>query len=163
MPFTTTSWICDACRRPIRHADDGWVEWIELPVPDDAPSLIRDLRLVHSHSASPIRPGACQFDGDREYAKDGGAVADFALAEFLGADGLMHLLEMVVEQGEPSPRLFELIKRLHVPGYEHARPHFSAAIAAGIVDPTAPFGYWRQGDIRRVLAFALETKRRRNR
>lgn len=154
----TTSWICDTCGRPIRSAEHGWVEWIGLPSPDNAPQRIRNIRLVHCHSQSPLGPGRCQFDSDSEYAKDGGAIADDSLTEFLGPDGLMQLLELLAEHGEPDPGIMELIKRLHIPGFEHARPHFRSALAEGLIESNVARGYWRQCDFRRILAARRATE-----
>lgn len=148
----TTSWICDACGQPIRSAEHGWVEWIALPVLDGAPQRIRDIRLVHCNWRSPLGSGRCQFDSDFEYAKDRGVIADDAMTEFLGADGLMQLLELLAEHGEADPGLLELIKRLHIPGYEHARPYFEWARAEGLIESNVVPGYWRQCDIQQVLS-----------
>jgi hypothetical protein len=147
----TTSWICDVCGQPIRSAEHGWVEWVELPVPDGEPLRIRGIRLVHCHSQSPLGPGRCQYDGRTESVRDGGAIADDALTEFLGPDGLMQLLELLVEHGDVDAGLLELIKRLHIPGYEHARRHFRWALTEGLIELSVAFGYWRQKDFRRIL------------
>jgi hypothetical protein len=153
MPPPTTTWICDACGEPIEEVRYGWVEWVDFPREFGVPRRSRDIRIVHHVS---VRPGErrCQFDHRVEGAKDGGGICDGALADFQGPDGLMRLLEMISEQQFPTKDVLEMIKRIHTPGYEHARLHFKAAVAKGVIDTDVPDGYWWQDDLQRVLDFA---------
>jgi hypothetical protein len=78
---------------------------------------------------------------------------DSHLNSFLGTDGLMLLLSMLAEGDLPKEEVLEMIKRLHIPGYEHARFHFERAIAQGVIEPHMPPGYYDQSDINAVLEF----------
>lgn len=51
----------------------------------------------------------------------------------------------------PQEDVLEMIKRLHIPGYEHARLHFDEAIADGVFEPNRRPGYCRRDDIVAVL------------
>jgi hypothetical protein len=53
----------------------------------------------------------------------------------------------------PKDEVLEMIKRLHIPGYEHARQHFQRAIADGVFEPNMPDGYYWQSNIDAVLRF----------
>ena len=46
---------------------------------------------------------------------------DLALPEFLGPDGLLHFLDFIAKGSIETPDVLEMIKRLHVKGYEQAR------------------------------------------
>jgi hypothetical protein len=64
----------------------------------------------------------------------------------------MHL-EMIAQQRFPTSELLEIIKRIHIPGYEHARRHFDRALAEGVIEQDVEPGYWRQTQIERVVNF----------
>jgi hypothetical protein len=144
-----SSWFCDKCGELIEQADHGWVEWITLS--DSRPG--RDIRIVHHISHSP-RKGGCQFDSNQEYAKDQGTVGDYSLVEFMGPNGLTRLLEMIALEKLPTRELLEIIKRIHLPGYEHARRHFAGALEEGIIELNVEPGYWWQDELQRVLDYA---------
>lgn len=144
-------WICDSCGHPIASAEDGWVEWIEFRTA--AGRQGRDLRLVHHMAATPTGK-RCQFNQQAERNRDDGLIADASLSDFLGADGLMDLLSMLEEGCLPRDEVLEMIKRLHIEGYEQARPYFEEAISDGVFEPNTLPGYYRQRDIRAVLEFA---------
>lgn len=146
-------WTCDTCGEPILRTEDGWVEWIEFHTPDGEKG--RDLRLVHIRPASPTGR-RCQFNQDAERLRDGGLVADVHLADFLGVDGLMELLSMLAEGRIPHDEVIEMIKRLHIPGYDQARAEFSRAIAEGVIQPNAVPGFYRQREIQAVLKYIEE-------
>jgi hypothetical protein len=80
-------------------------------------------------------------------------VGDDSLPEFQGPDGLMRLLEMIARERFPTSELLEIIKRIHIPGYEHARRHFDRALAEDKIEQDVEPGYWRQTQIQRVLSF----------
>lgn len=148
----TKTWICDTCGQEIKKVEDGWVEWIIFPGKEGG----RDLRLVHHRPASPAKGagGKCQFDQDYEYKKDGGIIGDLPLSRFLGPNGLMLLLSFIYEGRLPTSLILEMIKRLHIPGYEHARFYFEEALNEDVFDPNMPPGFYWQDDIRAVLEFA---------
>ncbi|MDC3985793.1 hypothetical protein [Polyangium jinanense] len=107
---------------------------------------MRDLRLVHRSSIG------CQFDPDAEYQKDRGLAQFDGLDAYVGPDGLMLLLSKLHTRG-PVEMVVEMIRRLHVPGYEHARHHLARAIAEGVIT-RRDRGYYTQADIEAAIAFA---------
>lgn len=76
---------------------------------------------------------------------------------FLGADGLMQLLALIAEQRLPQDQVLEMIKRLHVPGYEHARCHFNEAIGQLVFEPNTLAGFYWQHNINAVLEWLKST------
>ena len=145
------SWICDTCGEVIENPKDGWVEWITFE-DSDRVRRYRDLRLVHHRPASPHKEGGgCQFNQRYEFERDGGTVMDYHLPDLLGVDGLMMLLSMVAEEMFPLNEILEIIKRLHILGYEQARMYFDRAISEGIIEPNMFRGYYWQHEIQEVL------------
>ena len=128
--FAGRGWICDKCGLIIERAADGWVQWREFGAESKnrklrgERALGRDLQLVHADPASPhpIKTGekyGCQFDdNDPAYM-----TMDLSLPEFLGPNGLMHLLDFIAKGSVETVEVLEMIKRLNVPGYEQARMH----------------------------------------
>ena len=151
----TTTWICDCCGDEIKDASHGWVEW--LTKNDDGKRSSRGLRLVHHFVHSP-REGQnkCQYDGNFEYKKDDYALSDTDLKSFLGPGGLMHLLSMLFDDEAPKDEIVEIIKRLHIPGYENARSHFATAISDGAFEPNTKPGFYNMRDIEATLAWVKE-------
>jgi hypothetical protein len=149
----TSCWYCDTCGKRIGHPRDGGVEWLVRS--EGSRWVGHDLRIVHVSTASPL-PQGCQYDGERESARDGSLLRDVPLADFLGADGLTSLLELLERAVLPRTEVTEVIKRLHTPGYERARLHIPAAISAGIIDPSSPEGFYPQHQLRAILKWADE-------
>jgi len=146
------TWICDYCSGIIERPEDGLVEWINS-VDISAPG--RNIRLVHG-----FRDGSyekCTFDQHIEYKKDLGTIADGELISFLGTDGLMRLLAMVSKSELPIPETLEMIKRLHIPDYEHARKHFRAAVSAGVFEPDMPENFYSHAHILATLQYAKKS------
>jgi hypothetical protein len=52
--------------------------------------------------------------------------------------------------------LIELIKRLHIPGYEQARNSFDAAISDGAFEPNTKPGFYSQSNIQNTLRWIQE-------
>jgi hypothetical protein len=154
-------WICDTCGEKIENPKDGWVEWIVVGAGfRGGIKTGRDLRLVHHIPASPLgKPYGCQFNGPEERAKDGGIISDLSLEYFLGPDGLMRLLALISEDELPKEEVLEMIKRLHIPGYEIARHHFDRAIEAGVFEPNTPKDYYHMRDIEATIKFLEEEDR----
>ncbi|WPB74584.1 hypothetical protein KYC5002_36940 [Archangium violaceum] len=148
----TTTWRCDTCGQKIKSAKDGWVEWLHFfPATSSGPKG-RGLRLVHNGGTSPRGISGCQYGKGARNPNE--MVNDLQLEEFLGADGLMHLLELIYDQKVPTEEVLEMIKRLHIPGYEEARLHFKSAISAGEYEPNTAPGFPFQSQIAGVLEFA---------
>jgi hypothetical protein len=148
----TKWWRCDTCHERIEAVEDGWVEWLALRGKGDFKSSV-GLKLVHHVSASPRKHhGGCQYDQDQEFKARHATLMDGALENFLGPDGLVDLLSML-EGGElPRAEVVEMIQRLHVPGYEEARPFFERALAEGEIETNLPPGFFSQSMIRGVIA-----------
>ena len=147
-------WICDSCGEYILKPIDGWVEWLTRKRQDSETNIGRGLRLVHHCGAHNPLSERCQYDQDKEYKQGGSILSDSGLEEFIGADGLMSLLELLARSELPADEVIEMIKRLHIPGYEHARRHFDAALAEGVFDPSSMPGFYTQHEIQAVLEYA---------
>lgn len=144
-------WICDYCGQPIRSADQGWVEYI---VPEKSGKPVgHSARIVHAKPYSPRSPGnSCQYSKIIVKNRYHGVVYDMPLDTFAGPDGLMALLEDIGTGAIRVMDVLELIKRIHIPGYEAARSGYDEAIASGILQTGGPEGYPTQEEIRAVLA-----------
>lgn len=147
------TWICDRCGQPIEKVEEGWIEWLVLQ--EGNSSVGKGLRLVHHfQSGSRAALQSCQYNQEQERERDGSHVNDSPLEEFLGPDGLMELLSLLDLNRLPKAEVLEMIKRLHVPGYEEARQYFDAALHEGVFEPNRPPGFYSQSDITAVLKFA---------
>lgn len=134
----TDRWTCDKCKKEISDASAGWVQWLSPP---DAQA--RNLSLVH-------RRTECQFDQASEYRRDEAIVGDTELSRFLGTTGLMDMLsEIRFGRWELASGL-EMVKRLHVPGYERAHRHIARAISAGVFEPNTDPLYCSEADLEAV-------------
>ena len=123
----TTTWICDACGGVIREASQGWVEWIVLRDPVPTGMMNRSIRIVHATQG-------CQYDGNRQHLLPGEGIGDASLTQFVGPDGLMDLLEKLLNAEFPAADLIEIVKRTHIPGYEHARGPLQSALAENRIE-----------------------------
>lgn len=145
-------WICDTCRGPIVKVEDGWIEWTDYLVEgdrhrtDDNGFQGKGLRLVHHRSENT----RCTYVQEVLFKK-GLGLCDLPLDSFLGHDGLMSLLSFIAEKKVPVEETLEMIKRLHIPGYEHARFHFKEAISEEVFESNTLAGYHWQSDINAVL------------
>ena len=70
----------------------------------------------------------------------------------------MRLLVMVHEKELPADDVLEMIKRLNIPGYEHARLHFERAMAEDVFEPNMPPHFYFQHDIDATLEFAQRSE-----
>jgi hypothetical protein len=68
----------------------------------------------------------------------------------------MNLLSFISESRLPTQQVLEMIKRLHIPGYEHARKHFRAAINAGVIEPNTEENYYSQSEIEATLRYVAQ-------
>ncbi len=138
-------WRCASCGELITSIEAGRVEWLTT---DDKRGITRatGLRLVHS---------LCRYDDRREFRKTRSLVEGLSLERFVGPDGLMLLLSLIAEGEMPRADLIELVKRLHIPGYEQTRELFSEAIHGGAVAPLIGEGFYLQSEIRELLTWAV--------
>ncbi len=111
-----------------------------------------DLRLVH-HAGSGANKSSCQFNSTL-VSQQGCILLDLHLSMCLGADGLMRLLSFLAKQELPQDQVLEMIKRLHIPGYEHARHYFKKAINQFVIEPNMPPGFYCQNQIDAVLEWS---------
>lgn len=148
------TWTCDECGEPIKGAKAGWLEWYSYhPRKKEGPHG-HGLRIVHHNLASPRKPrGDCYYS---RRGQSGVLVLDNHLDVYLGPNGLMKLLSMIYDEVVPTNELLEVIKRLHIPGYEEARHHFADAIAAGVYEPNTPPGFPHTNQIEAICRFANE-------
>lgn len=147
-------WYCDVCGEKIAKVEDGWVECLITLNPEITDELERfrqrrgtGLRLVHHRSTNP----RCAYSVSA-------GLQDMPLNHFLGPDGLMALLSFLDEKILPQEEIMELIKRLHIPGYEQARCYFEEAISEGVFEPNTRAGFYWQTDIESVLRFVERRK-----
>lgn len=147
-------WFCDYCSEAILQPNQGWVEWVDF----DRKVPGRSLRLVHIDGVGADR-STCR---DRTLILNGdtrtGYPAGRDLSDLLGPDGLLYLLQLLIDERLPKKEICELIKRLHVPGYEMARRHIRDAVEAGVADSRPVVGFPTYAMICDVLQWASSTK-----
>lgn len=117
----TEKWICDACDGEILRPEQGQIEWLVRA--DGDRQVGRGLRMVHVKTCSPqaVDDWGCQYCLEDEYKRDGSGIYGSAISDYLGPEGLMRLLELLSRGVLPVADVVEMIKRLHVDGYEQAR------------------------------------------
>jgi len=147
----STHWTCDSCGEKIVNVEHGWVEWLVRK--EGEKRVGGGLRLVHHCSAHDPLSGRCQYKEVEQFSKDRATLLDLPLKNFVGADGLMELLSMLASGEIAKEEVLEMIKRLHVPGYEQARHHFDEAISNGVFEPNTAPGYYSTKDIAKTLEF----------
>lgn len=138
---------CDTCGQEIKSVQDGWVEWISFAEIDKTG---QGLRLVHKNSRNNSH---CQYEQKAECDKHGGILSDTALEQFIGPDGLMRLLVMISESELPKTEALEMIKRIHIPGYDQAKDYFGEAISQGCFEPNMPRSFYLQSDIEATIKY----------
>lgn len=150
-------WICDVCRQSVLDVEHGRVEWLTAREPSSNGPHGKALQLVHKKYVSPLSASGsgCQPDKQQQF-KMGYSVQGLPLSSFLGPNGLMLLLRMIHEEDVPQDEVLEIIKRLHIPGYEHARFYFKEAISARAFEPNTPEGFYHQYQIEATLRYAEE-------
>lgn len=149
----TTQWICDECGEIIQCAKDGCVQWATYR-DKDGRLRGRGLRIVHHYTASPLKDEhehGCYLDHHPEFTKDGGTLSDLSVESFLGPDGLTRLLSFLARDEIPAGEVVEIIKRIHIPGYEMARPYIERAVAEGMIEPNLPEGFYWQREIKCII------------
>lgn len=150
MSSTPMTFICDRCGGLIEQPEHGWVEWRCRLNPTAEQTHGYRSRIVHADGFSPSVRG-CRY---REFGRElvgGESVGDAALPEFLGDDGLIRILEKIVDRDLPLEELLELLKRTRLQNYEFARRHFDDALDAGILERDQLYGYWSSADLERVI------------
>ena len=118
-------WQCDRCNKMIHGADNAWLRWRK----NLNDGTYYDFKIVHY----PV----CEQPSPKVQSTRLAEPGD-PLTEYLGDDGLIRLLELIVHtEGKDQDDLLKLIQRLHIPGYESAHVHFENAFKkGGLVPPT---------------------------
>lgn len=114
-----SGWRCDACSEMFYSDTEGVLVWFEKP----QGACGSGLKLVHSEDAHP----GCLPEVPQELEAEDVGLAKHSLKEYLGADGLMNLLGLIECDLLPKNEVTTMIKRLHVPLYEQARPFLNQA------------------------------------
>ena len=107
-----TGWRCATCGQLITSVSDGWVEWLASE-DDGGGTILNGLRLVHRES--------CRYDPGAVFRNGRSVVEGLSLERFVGPDGLILLLSLLVAGELPMAEVVELAKRVQIPGYELAR------------------------------------------
>ena len=132
----TTYWICDICNEKINCEANGYVEWRSIGKNTNK----KEIKIVHDSAD-------CQLEGD--------GVSSRPLIDFSGNTGLMELLEYVsTDEFNNIEENLELIKRIHMPGYEEARPYFARAIredVPGVADANTKHRYYSQDVLKQII------------
>lgn len=105
-------WRCATCCQLITSVSDGWVEWLASE-DDGGGTILNGLRLVHRES--------CRYDPGAVFRNGRSVVEGLSLERFVGPDGLILLLSLLVAGELPMAEVVELAKRVQIPGYELAR------------------------------------------
>jgi hypothetical protein len=152
-------WTCDTCKMPIQKRLHGVVEWVQRETGKKR-FVSHGLHLVHRKVDSPRKTKrGCEYDEDKWLQKDDSLVINEPLKKFLRADGLMALLELTARgEFESHDGIIEMIKRLHIPGYEQARNGFRAAIGAGVFENDTTPSFYDQKQINATLSWIAKRK-----
>lgn len=153
MVENTTQWVCNKCGSLIRCAQEGFLTWVAYDG-ENGEQKRGDIHIVHHYTASPLRNVhrlGCYFEISKAHELSNGRQQDDYLASFLGPDGLMQLLALLYDGRLPVNEVLEIIKRLHIPGYEEARPYFIRALEEELIEPFLSNGFYRQSEIDTVL------------
>lgn len=139
---STKYWICDKCGKEIK-SEDGWLEWKKTGEGDKGREY--GFRIVHRID--------CIYNQHKVYREENAIISDSDLEYFMGPDGLMRLLELLSLEEVESEELLEIIKRIHIPGYEEARPYFNEAIHGYVFEPNTKPMYYSQNNIKAVIDY----------
>ena len=117
------TWYCDSCGQNILTAREGIIEWKNTSESDRF-----DLHLVHNTTK-------CTYDGRSMYLLEKTTVSHSPLEWYLGDDGLMMLLEEIsLDLFLNKREVIEMIKRLHINGYDAVYTHIDEACSEGVVE-----------------------------
>lgn len=140
----TKHWICDSCGEKVYPNDNnGFVQWL-TNYNANAPNSY-NIQIVHNSKS-------CLFT--QEYVRSLGndtMYKDMPLEYYTGTDGLMNLLEIIsYNDFQDNEEVLEIIKRIHIPGYEVTRKYFTKAINEGIFEPNTKEDYYTQETINTI-------------
>jgi hypothetical protein len=155
-PTSSMGWRCAACGDLITRIENGWVEWL-VGENDYGATRVMGLRLVHRQASESedSERNLCRYDDRREFRKDQSLVEGLPLERFVGPDGLMLLLSLIAEDEMPRTEILELVKRVHIPGYEQTRELFHDAIHGGAIAPSIGEGFYMQSEMRDLFLWVV--------
>src|SRR5215469_101028 len=142
-------WCCANCGQLITSVSDGWVEWLASE-DDGGATILNRLRLVHSES--------CRYDPGTVFRNGRSVVEGLSLERFVGPDGLILLLSLLVAGELPSAEVVELAKRVQIPGYELARNLVGQENLSQILPPRLGRGCYLQAEIADLIALATKDR-----
>lgn len=138
----TNYWICDSCGEKIDKLEDGYLQWLNVNKSNER--ISKNIKIVHHNND-------CQFNEREEFLTNNATVGDMSLEYFAGPDGLTRLLEMISDNMfEDKEEILEIIKRIHIPGYEKTRPYFEKAVRENIFEPNTKLKYFVQRDLESI-------------
>jgi hypothetical protein len=146
-----TGWRCDSCGDAITSVQTGWVEWLASQ-DEHGNDVLSGLRLVHRGPQQKTRRCNCRYDPRKLFRNNKTIVEGLPLDGLVGADGLMVLLSLVAEGGLPPAEIFELVKRVQVPGYELIRRLAPRGQQSKLLSPILGHRCYLQSEIREILA-----------
>lgn len=143
-----SSWKCDKCGEIIAKAEDGIIDWKQKIINYNLEKSCYGIRIVHQN---------CLYN-DNNY--DDYTISDMPIQKFLGHDGLMDLLAMLSDNlFSNNKEILEIIKRLHINGYEQARFFFDEAISNNVFEPNSTPYFFSQNNIKATLDYSKKNKR----
>ncbi|MBS1983581.1 MAG: hypothetical protein JST16_05355 [Bdellovibrionales bacterium] len=127
----TQQWTCDTCGK---HVDfnDGQIWWCYKE------DKQRNLKLTHGGKCTEAHDGGWTYTGGRP------------LKDFSDSDGLMDILSLTERTTLPPAEIFEIIKRLYVPGYESVRLDAARAMQNGVIEPYLSSQILHQKEIKAI-------------
>jgi hypothetical protein len=127
-------WKCDVCGGIIDDAEHAYLEWMYFDETDQEGNF----RIVHNKLECRYRMNEAQ------YLSAGIIIKDWILADYVGPNGLMELVELLYERNlKDKTEIYELIRRLHIPFYEQAREYYEIAEEDGRFDGTGDQNAYR--------------------
>ena len=142
-------WRCATCGQLITSVSDGWVEWLASE-DDGGGTILNGLRLVHRES--------CRYDPRAVFRNGRSVVEGLSLERFVGPDGLILLLSLLVAGELPMAEVVELAKRVQIPGYELARNLVGQRNLSQIPPPLLGRGCYLQAEIAELLTLAMKDR-----
>jgi hypothetical protein len=142
-------WYCDGCGGIIASVDQGWLEY-QIRTEEDGSRLRHSFRIVHHLAHSPRGPNGSGCFG----YSSGESRGSLHLREVIGPAGLIHMIGLIDDGPVHDPdysgpsvvdlrEWAELMRRLYLPNYEAARPHWSRALVDGFFGDMNEFTIYR--------------------
>ncbi|MFW7361654.1 hypothetical protein ACODHD_10955 [Vagococcus fluvialis] len=141
------AWKCDSCKGDIVEVIDGILEW-----KNTREHKRYDLHLVHDNKD-------CSYNKNILSDTENATVSYSSLENYVGQDGLMTFLEEIsMKDFLDGEEILEMIKRLHVEGYEEVRLYIKQAVSEGVYEPNTVPMYPMQSDIEQMRGWIQEKR-----